>query len=73
MYSDYLKRIELSEDKMIPTQRLQTKQAFYAGISSLMVMQREDLTTIPEDDAVNVLDSIWKECINYWAGYMPKN
>ena len=73
MYEFYLQKINLSEDAMHPIQREQTKQAFYAGVSCLLIMQRDDFPNLSDSECFDTLDNMLKECGELWAEVIRKN
>lgn len=66
MYQDYLKKVNLNEDQMNPIEKTRTKEAFFAGCSSLLAMMQEDFQTMSDDEGVDVLDKLFIECSEYW-------
>lgn len=68
MYQDYLKRVGLNEDTMHPIQKVETKRAFMAGISSLLVHFQEvgDNPKIGEKEAVDWLEEIEEDLKAFW-------
>lgn len=51
LYQDYLRKVKLPEDRMGETQRVETKRAFYAGITSF-------LSEVSSDESDQNLDRI---------------
>lgn len=55
-YQLYLERCCLRESEMNTIQKVETKRAFMGGCGQMLVVLRDDITEIPnEDDAANIL------------------
>ena len=65
-YQLYLKRIALSEDQMHSEQKKQLRQAFMGACGQLLILLRDDLTDIEEEEAIKALDSMRDQVINYF-------
>lgn len=66
-YELYLKRIQLNKDTMHPQQRIETKRAFYGGFSQLLVLMRDDIANIEDEDrAVLILEDLNTQCEQFW-------
>jgi hypothetical protein len=64
-YQLYLQRVGLKEQDMHPIQKQQLKHAFMGGIGQLLILQRDDLTKLHEDDGAEVLQNMLNEVGNY--------
>lgn len=65
-YQQYLKRVNLQPENMHPQQRIQLRQAFYGAIGQLLVLQREEISPLPEPVAVGVLENMEQQVAHYW-------
>lgn len=65
-FQEYCKRVRLDLENCSPTQVIETRRAFYAGIGNLLVFLREDLSTLDEEDGVAELDRIWNKVGAFW-------
>lgn len=66
-YQLYLKRMQLDESKMHPTQKIETKRTFYGGFTQLLVLLHEDIADIEDEDrAVLTLEDLNTQCEQYW-------
>lgn len=71
-YQLYLKRCELSEDKMHETQRKETRRAFFGACGQMLVLLRDDLSDLPEDDGIEVLQNMLNQVSNFWLNEMNR-
>lgn len=65
-YRLYLERMNLRETDMHPVQRLQLKQTFYGSAGQVLLMLRDDVGKLPDDQAVNVLEDLISQVFNYF-------
>jgi hypothetical protein len=65
-FENYLVRVKLDKDKMSPTQYNETKQAFFAGASAMLVLFRTTIPDLSDDKAYDAMDSLWNEAEFYW-------
>jgi len=57
-YQLYLKRMALPENKMHPQQKLETKRAFFGACGQMLLMLRDDLPKLSDEDGYNKLDGM---------------
>lgn len=62
----YLKKVKLDPNKISKTQLDETKQAFVAGITQMMVMNTEIGNSLPTK-AQEAIAKIWGQCSKYWT------
>ncbi len=60
-YQKYLKMVELKETTMHPVQRLETRRAFMGACGIMLVLLREDVAALPEDEAIGKLEDMNKQ------------
>jgi hypothetical protein len=65
-YRLYLLRMSLRETEMHPQQRLQLKQTFYGSAGQMLIMLRDDVSALPEEQAVAALDDLIQQVVNYF-------
>lgn len=65
-YQLYLKRVGLNEQAMHPIQRQELKRAFIASWGQALVMLREDLSELEEDDAIDTLENMNAQVLNFF-------
>jgi len=57
-YQLLLKRMNLQEDRMHPQQKIQLKQTFYAAFGQLLILLRQDVSALPEEDGIHALNNM---------------
>jgi hypothetical protein len=66
-YQLYLQRVGLKESAMHPVQKRQIKQAFIGGIGQMLILLRDDVGAIEdEDEAVKVMESLLNQVGDYF-------
>ncbi|MGB3452928.1 MAG: hypothetical protein WBA59_03760 [Moheibacter sp.] len=65
-YQQYLKKVGLKEENMHPTQRVETKRAFMAGCGQMLVLLRDEIGELEEDDAVEQMGSLLNQVSEFW-------
>lgn len=78
-YKAYLEQVGLSEDRMKPFQKIETKRAFMAGFGKSLVVMRNDISMLPtNDDQIDVMQDLYSQTVKFWseeekrAGYNKK-
>ena len=66
-YQAYLKMVGLEESRMIPIQRIETKRAFMAGCGQMLVLMRDEVSQLTEDNAVEALESMFYQTEDFWS------
>lgn len=64
-YQIYLQKVDLDENKMGETQKRETRQAFFAGVSQ-SVLFYIGLANMEEIEAVNSLDNLIEQVSDFW-------
>lgn len=65
-YSLYLKRIGLSESKMHPIQKTQLKETFYGAWGQSLLLLRDEVGQLEEDDAVDQVQGMLDQVGNFF-------
>lgn len=65
-YQLYLERVGLKESNMSPVQAKETKQAFFGAMGQMLVLQRDELAALSDDDAVDTLQDMWEQVAKYF-------
>lgn len=65
-YQLYLKRVALTESKMHPDQRRETRQAFMGACGQMIFLLRDELASLEEDEAIAVLEKMKNEVGNFF-------
>jgi len=66
-YQQYLRRVGLVESKMAPLQQKQLRQTFFGAAGSLLMLLKNDITPLPEDQAVLALEDMINQVSNYFG------
>jgi len=61
----YLQKVKLRKEDMSPTQLVETKQAFIAGISSMLVMNTE-IGLMQFEKSKPIIEKLWGQCMSFW-------
>ena len=65
-YQLYLKKIRLPEKAMHPIQKVQLKDTFMAAWGQLLILQKDEVSQLKDNDAVDSLESMFQQINNYW-------
>lgn len=71
-YALYLQRIGQDEGRMHPEQKKQVKQAFYGAFGQSLIMLRDEISALPEDQGIQALDSMISEVGNFFLSLQNK-
>lgn len=71
-YQTYLKRVGISEERMHPRQRIETKRAFYGACGQMLILFRDGIGAIEDEDKailqmqdlLNQVSIFWREEVN---------
>ena len=62
-YAFYLKKVKLNPETMLPVQKIETKRAFYAGVSIALVIGRDVIGEMDDENkAVLTFADLWNQC-----------
>lgn len=65
-YQLYLERVNLHEERMHPQQKVQLKEAFFGACGQLLVLFRDDIGALPEEEAIDKMQGLHDQCLQYW-------
>lgn len=65
-FQKYCTMVRLDTDNCSPTQVIETRRAFYAGISQILMFLKNDLTGLPADEGIDELERITGLCGAFW-------
>lgn len=65
-YQKYLQLAGVTEAQMIPIQKQEMKRAFMGGCGQLLVLMREDLAELEEEEGAKVLQDMLTEVTEFW-------
>lgn len=66
MFQNYLKKVNLDPTKMSKVQFTETRRAFMAGVSSLIVVMVDDISEMGEQNAFEYMEDISNQCETFW-------
>lgn len=72
-YQLYLQRVGIKESHMNPIQKKETKQAFFGAMGQMLVLQRDELAALSDEDAVDTLQDMWNQVSNYLLSITGKH
>lgn len=74
-YQFYLEKVELKEDSMHPTQRVQLRQAFMGASGIILLVIRDEFSALSDEDGDRQFTSMIDQVSDYWnretAAYIP--
>ena len=65
MYAMYLEQVELSEETMGTVQRKETKQAYFGACAHLLILIRDELPKLPEDEGMEAYQYMLDQVRDY--------
>lgn len=57
---------KLDEGKMSPIQNQETKRAFFGGLGMMLVLMRDDIADMTQDEAVQGMEDLQKQIVGFW-------
>lgn len=65
-YQLYLERVALSEATMHPEQKKQLRQTFMGACGQIIIMLRDDVGKLEEDEAIKTMENMINQVGNYF-------
>lgn len=65
-YQLYLERVKLKEEEMHPIQRVQIKQCFYGAIGQILILLRDEVGELPEDEGAEQMQDFLNQVGNFF-------
>lgn len=65
-YKFYLEKVGLDESKMHIQQKTETKRAFYGACGQMLVMMRDEVGALDEDEAIEVMQDMINQVGIFW-------
>jgi hypothetical protein len=65
-YKLYLKRVALKEDEMMPLQRKQLRQVFMGACGQMLLLLRDELSLLEEDEAIITMQNMLNQVSDYF-------
>lgn len=71
-YQLYLKRVALNETEMHHEQRKQLRQAFMGACGQIILLLRDEVGKLEEDEAIKVMENMIEQVGNYFLKITDK-
>lgn len=65
-YQSYLKKVNLKESDMGPTQRREMRRTFFGAWGQCLVMLTQDTAELDDDQAIEAIDDQIDQVNNFW-------
>lgn len=65
-YQLYLERVKLREIQMPAVQQKELRRAFMGACGQILIMLRDDVGQLEENEAIFVLDDMINQISNFW-------
>lgn len=72
-YQLFLQRMGLNELEMHPQQKRQLKQTFYGAFGQCLVIMRDEITRLPEDQAIIECQDMFDQVGNFFLKETQKH
>lgn len=72
-FENYLTRVGLQKYQMSEVQYNETKKAFYAGASAMLVLFRGEIPDLSEVQAMAAMEKLWQEAEFFWNKFLVNN
>lgn len=72
-YLLYLSRMGLSEQRMHPEQKIQLKQVFMGACGQILILLRDDVGALEENEAVKAMEGMISEVGNFFISETKRN
>jgi hypothetical protein len=69
-FENYLQRVKLDKNTCSKAQYDETKKAFFAGASGMLVLFQGPIPELPEEEAVVAMEKLVQEAEFYWRVQM---
>lgn len=63
----FLERCGVQPGQLHWHQESEMKKAFYASAGQILIMSRDELAELTDDEAVNALEAMMQEVTDFWA------
>lgn len=71
-YQEYLRKCNLSEDKMHPEQKKQVKDSFYAGMGQILLIFGDEVRETGKFNFMQNCQKMLKQIALHFAKYIPE-
>jgi hypothetical protein len=66
-FLEYVRRGELNLETAPPIQVIETRRAFYGAVGQMLILLRDDVSELPDDEAVTVLQKMLAQVLEFWT------
>jgi len=66
MYQSYLQRSGLQEQQMGQVQRSEMRRCFFAGVGSMLLTMRDQVSRLDEEEGIKVLDDMTDQVTRFF-------
>lgn len=72
-YGMFLKRMNLHEGNMHPEQKKQLKQTFYGASGQMLLLLRDEISKLEEDEAMAAFEDMMNQVQNFFLSQSNKS
>ncbi len=72
MWQDYLRAGRVDESMMHPIQKIETKRAFMAGVVQTLLVCKNHIALLPDEQAEIALQAMEDQGVIFWEGEAAK-
>jgi hypothetical protein len=65
-FERYLNIVELDKRIMPPDQLRELKRAFYGACGQLLILTRDEVGALPDEEAIEALQDLLNQVANFW-------
>lgn len=62
----YMQKMGMVESRLSPIQLSETKKAFIGGISQMLLIMRNDLAKLTDEQAIGKLENMFNQVNKFW-------
>ena len=62
----YMERMKLDKRKMPEIQLRETKRAFYGACGQMLLLLRDDVSALPDEEGIKALDRMFNQVSSFW-------
>lgn len=68
LWKKYQELMKLPEERMHPTQRVETKRAFMGACGQMLILMRDEIGALSEEEAVKIFEDLLNQVMIFWRG-----
>lgn len=66
LWHNYLELVGMKEEQLPHVQRSEMKKAFFGGVGQVLMLLRDDLGALPEEEGVIEMNNLIEETKRFW-------